>query len=302
MDIQSSAKRIESADLRVDIDPHGSQIDSIFLKSAQLECIWQKDPAVWKSSCPVPFPTIGRLNKGTTYFDGKPYTIKSNGIIRYVDLKVINHTSSSVDLLFESTPETKKEFPFDCHVELHFEVEGTKLLERARIYNDDTKPMPYNFATHPGLNVPLLAGESANDYYIEFDEPQTVSRYVVAETAQLTDELVPFLDHERRFFIQKSLFERETLCLKNPTCAHMELKSLTNPYVIRMSLDGFDHVAFWSPAQVQKDMRLLCVESWVGHPDFKGNESEFIDRDSVAILGSGEHKTYSYTLEVASTH
>ena len=103
--------KIESNKLTVCIDELGAQMSSIYLKEDGTEFLWQKDPDYWKSSAPVPFPIIGKLNNMETLFDGEKYSMKSNGIIRYEIIPVVEKQDSFVEFLFTNTEDTKRKFP-----------------------------------------------------------------------------------------------------------------------------------------------------------------------------------------------
>ena len=150
--------RIESEQIQVDIDELGAQINSLKLKSNDLEFLWQKDPQYWSSSAPVPFPIIGRLNENKTLFDGKEYSMRSNGIIRYEQIPLVSREKNQVEFLFTNTSKTQSNYPYECRVKLNFQVEDNKLSVTATIFNDDEKNLYYNYAGHPGFRIPLFEG------------------------------------------------------------------------------------------------------------------------------------------------
>lgn len=290
--------KIESEQLAVTIDEIGAQMSSIYLKKDKLEFLWQKDPAYWQSSAPVPFPIIGRLNNNETLFNGKKYNMKSNGIIRYAKIPVINKTASMIEFLFTNTEEIKQNYPFSCRVKIKYEIQANKLIVSARIYNDDQQEIYFNYAGHPGFRVPLYDYESCNDYYVEFGQKEKVSIYELSDTGQLLPKTIPFLENEKRFFIRKNLFIKEALAFIKPKSNVIFVKNICNCHEIKMSFSGFDNLAIWSPYIKDKDLKFICLEPWVGHSDFKGNTGEFKDRDAVACLKAKQSKDYIYTLEI----
>lgn len=94
--------RIESEQMQVDIDELGAQISSIKLKSEDLEFLWQKDSQYWSSSAPVPFPIIGKLNENKTLFDGKEYSMRSNGIIRYEQIPLVSREKIKLNFCLQT--------------------------------------------------------------------------------------------------------------------------------------------------------------------------------------------------------
>ena len=49
---------IESDVLRIQIDPMGAQLSSIYHKQHQLEYLWQKDPSTGKALLPLFFQSL----------------------------------------------------------------------------------------------------------------------------------------------------------------------------------------------------------------------------------------------------
>lgn len=289
-------KKIETEEIIVEIDELGAQITSIKSKKDNLEFLWQKDPSYWSSSAPVPFPIIGRLNNNITMFDGKEYSMKSNGIIRYVSVPVTSQEKNQVEFEFTSTNETKSNYPFECKVRIRFEVQGKELKVTTTILNEDVKTMYYNYAGHPGFRVPLLDGESSNDYYIEFEKPEHASVFLMADTGQLLPDKKLFFNNESRFFIRKELFKREAIAFIKPESSSVYLKNIKNPHEIKVNFKGFDNLALWTPCKEGKEIRLICIEPWAGHSDFKGNIGEFKNRDGIFSLEPGCHAEFMYSI------
>lgn len=289
---------IESDLLSVSIDELGAQMSSIKLKNENLEFLWQKDPEYWKSSAPVPFPIIGKLNNMETKFEGKKYTMKSNGIIRYETIPVIDSSDAYVEFLFTNTAKTKENYPFDCRVKIRYELVENKLTVKSTIYNDDSQTIYYNYAGHPGFRTPLYENETCNDYYVEFEEDEHIGVFALSNTGQLLPETVPFFENEKRFFIRKDLFSKEALGFRHPKSDFVSIKSLKNTHEIKLGFNGFDNLAIWSPYIPEKDLKFICLEPWIGHSDYMGNEGEFSKRDEVASLEAGQSKEYIYTIEI----
>lgn len=290
--------RIESEQMQVDIDELGAQISSIKLKSEDLEFLWQKDSQCWSSSAPVPFPIIGKLNENKTLFDGKEYSMRSNGIIRYEQIPLVSREKNQVEFLFTNTSKTQNNYPFECRVKLNFRVEHNKLSVTATIFNDDEKNLYYNYAGHPGFRIPLFEWENANDYYIEFGSNEHAFIYSMASTGQLLPNKEQFFENERRFFIRKELFKNEAIAFIKPKSTSVFLKNIRNCHEVKVGFDGFDNLALWTPYNKDKELSLICIEPWIGHSDFKDYYGEFKNRDGVSFVEPSQYKVYTYTIEI----
>lgn len=289
---------ISSGSLEVAIEEHGAQLRSLLDRRMGIERLWGGDPAVWASSSPVVFPVIGKLNDLTLHVDGVPYHMKSNGLIRYMDPVEVLMGEGWAEFRFASTDETMSSFPFPWRFVIRYEIDGVSLAVRARIENPGTGPLWYNYAGHPGFRVPVHSGETCDDYYIEFERPETVSVYDVCETGQLAGGLTPFFDGERRFFIRKELFKTEALAFHAPASRYVSLKSLARGEELRVWIEGFDNVAVWTPYLADEPLRFVCIETWIGHSDFKGYAGEFSERDGIARIEAGCAVEHEYRVEV----
>lgn len=287
---------IESENLKVQIDELGAEMKSIYHRQKQIEYLWQRDQTIWKSSSPVVFPVIGKLHNLEYRLDDKTYTMRSNGILRYEYIPIYKQGKDFVEFLFVSNKKTKKQYPFDCRVKLRYEVKASLVIVSATIMNDDTKPLYYNYAGHPGFNIPLYPDEFCDDYYIEFSERETVNIYDVCESGQLRNKQIPFFYEEQRFFIRKNLFQKEALAFIHPRSKQVSIKSIKNDTSITLNMEGFDHLGIWSPYIADKPLSFVCIEPWIGHTDFMGYEGDFKDRDGVASLNSGDSRQHCYSM------
>lgn len=289
-----SIVEIASDVLRIQIDKQGAQLHSIYNIHDEVEYLWQRDSVLWSSSAPVVFPVIGKLNHLAYRLDGKLYNMKSNGILRYETLSVVEKGDSYVDFLFVNTERTMVNYPYACRVKVRYELQGATLHVTATIYNDDTKKMYYNYAGHPGFRIPLYCHESCDDYYIEFEKREALNIYEVCKSGQLLNSMTQFFDDEKRFFVRKNLFQKEALVFQHPQSTWVCIKCLHHDRQIKVSFEGFDNLAIWSPYKKEERLRFLCIEPWIGHTDVKGYTGDFSKRDEIAELDAQEQKSYTY--------
>ena len=289
---------IESDVLKVQIDEMGAQLSSIYHKKYSLEYLWQKDPEYWKSSAPVVFPIIGKLTNGKYRYCGNEYELKSNGLIRYKNVPIFNQGKDFVEFIYEPDEEDLKRYPFHCQVYLRYSVVENHLKVKATIHNDNDTPLYYFYAGHPGFNVPLYENESCNDYYVEFDEPETMDIYEVCETGQLLNQRSQFFENERRFFIRKNLFRKEALAFVHPKSKMLRIKNIKNERTITVHFDGFDNLAIWSPYILGKDLKFICVEPWIGHTEFKGFQGNWDEHDEIKTLFPQKSNTHIFSIEI----
>lgn len=289
---------IETDILRVMIDEFGAQMSSIYHKKEKIEYLWQRDPQYWSSSSPVVFPVIGKLNGLKMCHEGREYTMKSNGLIRYTRLAVEEQKKDSVTFLFKN--ENKEIFPFLCSVRLTYSLQANRLEVSAQITNEsEESEMYYFYAGHPGFNIPMFEKENPNDYYIEFEKNESINVYDVCESGQLMNQTLPFFENEKRFFIRKDLFLKEALVFDHPKSDYLFIKSLNHSHQIRVNFSEFDNIAVWSPYRKDKDLKFVCIEPWIGHTEFKNYNGEWKNHDGIACLHPKKSKTYKFSIDLS---
>lgn len=62
------------------------------------------------------FPVIAALKNHSYKVDGKSYSLKNHGLIRYNDVYLVNQTEEEITLGFDDNEETLKLYPFKFHL------------------------------------------------------------------------------------------------------------------------------------------------------------------------------------------
>ena len=101
------------------IDSIGAQLISLKSKSGT-EYIWQRDPAHWKSSSPLLFPTVGNCRDGKYTLNGQIYSIPKHGFCRNADFAVSVLSEQEASFILTDSPETRAHYPFAFHLKLTY--------------------------------------------------------------------------------------------------------------------------------------------------------------------------------------
>ena len=105
---------IENETLRVEVNPLGAELSSLFNKSTGLEYIWSGDPVFWGKKSPVLFPIVGNLKDNQYFVDGKSYEMNRHGFAREKMFTVVSCDLTSFRLKGSKKPPKQS----GCH--LHF--------------------------------------------------------------------------------------------------------------------------------------------------------------------------------------
>ena len=111
---------LENDRLAISIDDHGAELSRIFDKKNQREVLWEADPQFWKRHAPILFPNVGRHYEAHYRYQGVTYPSQAHGFARDTDFTPVSETETSVTHRITSTPETRKNYPFDFVHAIYF--------------------------------------------------------------------------------------------------------------------------------------------------------------------------------------
>ena len=123
----------------------GGEIQSFTDKETGIQYMWQGDEAYWSGKNPSLFPMVGNTYTNDYTIDGKSYAMKNHGLIRYATLTCRQDDGKQVVMELNSNEDTKKQYPFDFHYEIAYELKDNKLTITYCITNTGDKEMPFSF-------------------------------------------------------------------------------------------------------------------------------------------------------------
>ena len=273
------------------INPYGAELKSLINKENNTEYIWQADPTYWNRSAPVLFPIVGEVKNNTIIVGGEQYALNRHGFARDSMFTVAKQTEDSVTFTLESTAETKKIFPFEFRFSVQYTLEGKKIHVYFITENIGADTMFFSVGAHPAFNLPT---SNITDYYIEFEKPETLSRYLLADNL-FSGETEVVLKNSNRMELQTLLFDKDAIVFKNMQSGWMALKSKSGDYSVKMDLEGFPYFGIWTKPNCEQ---FICLEPWCGLADSSNFNGEFKDKEGVISLASGEVFERVFTIDI----
>lgn len=263
---------IKNEQLALTVDTLGAQMMS--LKSAEgIEYLWQGDPAYWKDRAPVLFPFIGRLTENSYQYHGKRYHMGIHGFAASCDFSVAEHSSNRLELELCSNEATAAQYPFDFIFCIGYSLRGNTLDISYRVQNRDNKTMPFAIGGHPGFNVPLLPGESFEDYELEFSQECQPDRVGFTPQVYLSGQDTPYhLTEGKRIALRHDLFDEDAVILKN-MAREVTLRSKVSGRGVRVSYLDMPYLGVWHMPKT--DAPYVCVEPWSSLPARQDIVEEF---------------------------
>lgn len=282
--------------LEVELNAKGAEIIKIVGQQDQINYMWKRDPELWANSAPILFPIVGAIRNNECCIDGQKYSMTQHGFARHNVFET--HQLSDTCVEFELTPNESilKQYPYLFDLKVRYTLVNNQLECRCIVKNTDARDIYFQIGGHPAFACPFMDHESSNDYYVEFEENETVHQKLldVPNHAMSHDTKLLF-DNERRFFVRQELFNNDAIVVPGFHSRSISIKSLNHHKSIRFIMENFDHVGLWASKHVGG---LLAIEPWVGHCDYNDFEGEFKDKQSTVKLKPGEEFNCTFTIEI----
>lgn len=285
---------IENEYLTATIAEQGAELQSLKSKATGLEYIWTGDPAYWGKHAPILFPIVGALKDGTYTYQGKTYSMPKHGLARISRFTVLQHNADQASLIFQSTPETKAQYPFDFEFIVHYQLTGNTLVTRFEVVNLGAETMFYAVGGHPAFNVPLEAAQNFDDYRMVFEtEHAGFEIPMVGDYVDLAHKLPIQLDVIN---LNHELFAQDVRVYEIRGKNQLTLESTTGTHKVTMTYDAMPYVGLWTT--YPQAAPFLCIEPWAGIPDDLETSGELSKKVGIESLTSGARASKGFELTI----
>jgi len=269
--------------LSITIAEKGAELQSLTRKDLQLEYLWSGDAAFWGKKSPVLFPVVGGLKNNSYTYNGTAYTLGRHGFARDLVFGVAEQTAGSVRLLLTDSADTKKVYPFPFNFEVVYTLDDNRLTVTYRVRNTGHEDLFFSVGGHPAFRVPLAAGTSYEDYYLQFNREETAGKWPLSPEGLIERSTQPLLDHTQRLPLKKTLFYADALVLKHLASDAVTLKSDAAPHGLEFHFKGFPYLGIWAA----KDADFVCIEPWCGIADHVDASGQLQEKDGINQLQPG---------------
>lgn len=275
------------------IDSFGAELHSL-RDASGTEYLWQADPAVWKRHAPVLFPFICNTDSKKYTYEGQTYSLANHGFARDSEFELASSDSGSAEFLLKSNAETLKLYPFEFELRIRYTMAGNKLTVSYTVKNTDKKDMYFFIGGHPAFNVPM-DGEVFDDYFVEYEKPETVIQEFKGKTAVIADNTakVP-LSHE--------LFANDVFMKDAPNSSWIALVSEKSGRKIKLNYDPKGCIAVWSSyfedKAVTEQAKFVCLEPWSSVPVYCDKEEDITKMSHAIKLAPEKEYVFEYSIEV----
>ncbi len=288
---------IQNENFTVGVQERGAELCSFRNIPANLEYIWSADPAVWSRHAPVLFPLVGRLKNDTYEYQGQSYNLPQHGFARDQVFRIVEQSATTLSFELMDSPAIKAIYPFGFKLRIYYRLEKNKLTVGYEVQNTEAEDLYFSIGGHPGFRCPLFPdkGEVFSDYFLRFEKPETLERYLIEEGLQTGEtEIIPLL-HHTDLPLQYELFEKDALVLKNLASEKISLRSHQHAHGFDFTFRGFPYFGIWTKG---KNAPFICLEPWHGIAGSTGGPADLTQKEGIKKLNAGQVFTCAYDIEV----
>ena len=287
---------IQNATFKISVTKIGAELCSLFSKTTNKEFMWQANPAIWGSHAPVLFPIIGCLKDGKFLFEGVAYSVPKHGFIRNnatLESKIVGENCIEFRSIYKD--ESLKNYPFKYEFIVRYILLEDGVKVEHTIINHDTKnPMYFSLGGHPGFNCPFFENEKYEDYYIEFEVPETDYTWLVSKDGLIENKSISYLKDAKTLPLHSDIFVKDALIFKNLKSKKVTLKSKNHSVALTVDISEFDYLGLWA----KPNAPFVCIEPWLGISDTVTTNQNFIQKEGIQRLEAGETKVISYEIKI----
>lgn len=274
---------LENDLLKISINEIGAELRSVFNKSENFEYMWSADPAVWPRVSPVLFPIVGRLKEDTYFYNDQAHTLSQHGFARNMKFEIILHTITDAHFELKANDETKKNFPFDFTLRLKYSLQENNVSLQYEVINTSSDDMYFSIGMHPGFKVPLFENEKYEDYFIECNEVENASRYLISG-GLISNTQEKVFDASKTLALHRDLFDRDALVFKKLASSELTIKSKNHAHGLTLEAKDFPYYGIWA----QPKAAFVCLEPWCGIADSVDSDQQLINKEGIMKLGLSE--------------
>lgn len=286
---------IQNEHLTVEINDKGAELWSVKDKEGT-EYLWQGNEQYWGEKAPNLFPYIARLTEGKYRLQGKLYEMGIHGFAKKMVFEAEQITGSHIAFSLRNNEETYDSYPYCFAFSVIYRLEDKKIVVTYCVKNEDDKEMYFGIGGHPGFNVPLEAGLTFEDYYLEFNDSKKAKRIEFSPDCFVTERLHEYsMEDGVRIPLAHNMFDDDAIVLTDVATSVL-LAAKSGKKGIRVTYPDMDYIGFWHKPKT--DAPYVCIEPWSSLPSRKGIIEEFATKSDLIHLNSGCEYENQYIIEV----
>jgi len=277
--------------LAITINEKGAELQSVQLNN--IEYLWQADAAYWPKHAPVLFPVVGELKDGKYIFKNKTYKLPRHGFARDKIFKANQISNTVAEFTLNSNDETLEMFPFEFIFKVVYKITDSELACTYDVKNTGSDFMYFSAGGHPAFKAPLSKELQYTDYFLEFNNDETLYRYLLHKGLTGNEKELIKLDN-KNLRLTQSLFYTDAIVLKHIKSNEIKLYSDKNEHGLKFIFNRFPFFGIWSAI----DAPFVCLEPWCGIADSIHHDNQLTHKEGINQLPAGENWERTWSVEL----
>jgi len=288
--------KLENQQIVALINSVGGELCSLKLKQDRTEYMWQADPKYWGRHAPVLFPIVGRLVDDEYKIGNQVYHLSQHGFARDMEFELIEQEGNHAEFRLLGDKKTLQNYPSRFEFIIGYTLQGTELIIQYKVKNMDNTTMYFSIGAHPGFRCPLQSGECFEDYYLEFSQNE-IAYQLLLEKGLLSKRTGVVLNNNNIIPLSHDLFKDDALIFKDLKSNSVTLKNRKSSKAVTVKFDGFPYLGIWSKAD--EGASFICIEPWYGIADIVGSDKQFINKEGIFSLQTGDCFVCQYSIIIS---
>lgn len=285
--------KIENDYLKVEINELGGCFKSIYDKKNNDEILYQPNGTSWSGQDVVIFPVIGALKNHKYMVDGKEYTLKNHGIIRYEMVKYNVINDEDLEIYYDYNERSLKLYPYRFKLTVRYKLEDNKIIISYNVKNEDDKEMYFSLGGHPALKA---TGRYVDNHF-DFENTYCTFLGIISKQYTLNDSGDQITGSKTVNITGKYVLDKNDI-EKNKTLIYdaSNLKQVTlytNGYEYIFDVSKAPIIAIWS---MKNTGNFICIEPWWGLPDNDNPYLELKNKNEIIKLNKNEEYHTGYSI------
>ncbi len=254
------------------------------------------DHQFWGYTSPHLFPSIGALRNQEFTHKGETYALKKHGFARNMDFSIVSQDDKQITYEIQSTEETLKNYPFPFTLQVQYILDGKRITVKYTVKNKGEEEMAFSLGGHPAFLAPRSEDHKFIDYYLEFEEYEDLESIAInLDNGLLKRNTILIGNNVKILELDKRLFTIDTLLFKDLKSSYISLKNRKDNKEVRMTISEFPFLGIWTTLGSSP---FICIEPWVGHPDYEDEQGDLLEKEDLPHLGAYEEKSYTYHMDI----
>ena len=287
---------IENEKLLITVNQTGAELCQIQSTQTGKEFLWDANPAVWASYSPVLFPVIGAIKNGFVKYNGNEYAVPRHGIVRNnPNVTFIGKTKDSLTFGLKYDNETLKIYPFKFEFQITYTLYENRIIVSHEVTNHGDEPMLFSLGGHPAFKCPLNEDEVYEDYYLEFEEVESESTWLLEKDGLVGNITKPILHNTNVLHLNGHLFDHDALIFKTLRSTQVSLRSTKSGQVVTLHYADFPYLGIWA----KPNANFVCIEPWLGIADSADSDQNFENKEGILNLEAKAVFKALYSIEIS---